>query len=54
MQNLNLVITNVVLNSASCVKFASNIDEYLDTRTKYKSESYGIYETTTFTVVKFS
>lgn len=47
MQNLNLVITNVVLNSASCValdvKLTSNIDEYLDTRTKYKSENYRIY-----------
>ena len=47
MQILNLVMKNVVLNSASCValdvKLASNIDEYLDTRTKYKSENYRIY-----------
>ena len=58
MQNLNLVITNVVLNSASCValdvKLTSNIDQYLDTRTKYKSENYRIYLTMTFTVIKFS
>ena len=49
MQNLNLVVN---LNSASCValsvKLALNIDEYLATCTKYKSESYRIYWTTTY------